>query len=97
MVDNKQIKLLGQRVNRFEVTARGSADRTVYQNSHFTDGTTGSNADRDYNRYLAELKTSYELTPGMRAFVESTIDTRVSPAHSSASRASGSVSSPLTR
>jgi hypothetical protein len=68
---------LGQRINRFEVTAKGSADRTVYQNSHFTDGSVGSNADRDYNRYLAELKAGYEIMPGVKPFMESTVDTRV--------------------
>jgi len=68
---------LGQRVNRFEVTLKGSVDRTVYQDSTFTDGTTGSNADRDFNRYLAELKASYELMPGVKPFAESGVDRRV--------------------
>jgi hypothetical protein len=68
---------LSQRINRFEVTAKGSVDRTVYQQSNFVDGQTESNADRDYNRYLGELKTSYEVMPGARTFMESGADTRV--------------------
>jgi hypothetical protein len=68
---------IGQRVNRFEVTAKGSVDRTVYQQSTFVDGQTESNADRDFNRYLGELKAGYELMPGVKPFVESGADQRV--------------------
>jgi hypothetical protein len=67
---------IGQRINRFEVTLKGGVDRTVYQHSTFTDGTTASNADRDFNRYLGELRGSYELTPGVKPFVEIGADRR---------------------
>ena len=68
---------IGQRFNRFEVVVKGSADRTVYQQSNFTDGTTASNDDRNYNRYGTQLRTNYELTPGMKPFLELGADTRV--------------------
>ena len=67
---------LTQRFNRVEVTAKGTAERTEYQESKFTDGTTGSNADRDYNRFGGTLRTSYDLMPGLKPFVEVGADTR---------------------
>ena len=67
---------IAQRFNRLEVTAKGAFDRTEYQDSHFTDGTTGSNADRDFNRYGGMLRVAYDLIPGMRPFIEGGADTR---------------------
>jgi hypothetical protein len=67
---------LGQRFNRVEVTLKGGVDRTAYQQSSFTDGTTASNADRDFDRYFGELRASYELTPGVKPFVETGADRR---------------------
>jgi hypothetical protein len=64
------------RFNRFELAAKGHVDRTVYQESTLTDGTTVSNDDRNYNRYAAELRGSYELTPGVKPFAEIGADTR---------------------
>jgi hypothetical protein len=68
---------IGQRFNRVEVTLKSGADRTTYQSSTFTDGTTASNADRDFDRYFGELRASYELTPGVKPFVETGADRRV--------------------
>lgn len=65
-----------QRFNRLEVTAKGTVERTEYQQSEFTDGTTASNADRDYKRYAGTLRTSYDLMPGLKPFVEVSADTR---------------------
>ena len=65
-----------QRFNRVEVTAKGLAERTEYQDSHFTDGTTDSNADRNYDRFGGSLRTSYDLMPGLKPFVEVSADTR---------------------
>ena len=59
-----------QRFNRFEVVAKGTFDRTVYNDSEFVDGSTASNADRNYNQYGAQLRNSYELTPGVKPFIE---------------------------
>ena len=67
---------LGHRFNRFDLSVRGDAERTVYQNSLLTDGTTASNEDRNYNQYGGTLRGGYELTPGVKPFVEFSADTR---------------------
>jgi len=67
---------LTQRFNRVDVTVKGTAERTEYQDSKFTDGTTGSNTDRDFNRFGGTLRTSYDLMPGLKPFVEVAADTR---------------------
>ena len=68
---------LGHRFNRVDVSLKGGAERTVYQQSVFTDGSTASNEDRDYNRYNTQLRGSYEATPGVKPFVEVGADRRV--------------------
>jgi hypothetical protein len=65
-----------QRFNRLEFSVKGTAERTEYQDSVFTDGTTRSNADRDFNRYAILMRTSYDLMPGIKPFVEAGVDTR---------------------
>jgi hypothetical protein len=65
-----------QRFNRVEVAVKGTAERTEYQDSVFTDGTSQSNADRDFNRYAILMRTSYDLMPGIKPFVEVGADTR---------------------
>ena len=65
-----------QRFNRVEVAAKGLAERTEYQDSRFTDGTTQGNQDRNYNRFGGALRTSYDLMPGLKPFVEVSADTR---------------------
>ena len=66
-----------QRFNRFEATVKGSIDRSVYEQSHLTDGSTDSNDDRNVNQYAGALRGSYEVTPGVKPFVEAGLDTRV--------------------
>lgn len=66
----------GHRFNRFDVSLKGSFDRTVYNDSEFTDGQTDSNVDRNFNRYGLVLRTSYEVTPGVRPFIELGADRR---------------------
>jgi len=66
-----------QRFNRVEVTAKGTAERTEYQDSVFTDGTTHNNDDRNFNRYAILMRTSYDLMPGIKPFVEGGYDTRI--------------------
>ena len=68
---------VGQRFNRLELEIKGDVDRTIYQNSSLTDGTTASNEDRQFNQYGGRLRASYELTPGVKPFVEVSGDTRV--------------------
>jgi hypothetical protein len=65
------------RFNRLEIGAKVSADRTRYEESELTDGTTVNNRDRDFSALAVELRGSYELTPGVKPFVAVTSDRRV--------------------
>jgi hypothetical protein len=67
---------IAHRFNRFEIALRGSVDRITYEDSHLTDGSTASNKDRDYTQFAGIARGSYELSPGMKPFVETIIDTR---------------------
>ncbi len=67
---------LGQKFNRFDLSLKGDAERTVYQDSSLTDGSTVSNEDRNYNQYGVTLRGGYELTPGVTPFLEAHADTR---------------------
>ena len=67
---------LTQRFNRLELSAKASLDRTTYRDSQLTDGTTSSNHDRDYNQYGGQVRAGYEVTPGIRPFVEISGDSR---------------------
>ena len=68
---------LGQRFNRFDISVKGDVERTAYQNSSLTDGTTASNEDRNYNQYGVTLRGGYEMSPGLMPFVEIGADRRV--------------------
>jgi hypothetical protein len=68
---------VAHRFNRLELSAKGTVDRIMFQNSLLTDGTSSSNSDRDYNQYAAILRAGYELTPGLKPFVEVNRDTRI--------------------
>jgi hypothetical protein len=65
-----------QNFNRFDATLKGGADSIRYQDSQLTDGTTSGNEDRDYHQYAISLRGSYDLTPGVKPFVEVSGDTR---------------------
>lgn len=67
----------GHRFNRLDVSLKGGAERTVYQDSVFTDGSTASNEDRNYNRFNAQLRGGYEVSPGVKPFAELGADRRV--------------------
>ncbi len=67
---------IGQRFNRFDLSIKGDAERTVYQQSKLTDGSTAGNDDRNYAQYAGTLRGGYELTPGVTPFVEASTDTR---------------------
>jgi hypothetical protein len=66
-----------QRFNRLEFWAGATVDRTVYQDSNLTDGTTSTNDDRNFNQYGGVGRLSYELTPAVKPFVEVEGDSRV--------------------
>jgi hypothetical protein len=66
-----------QQFSRFDVTAKGTVDRSIYQNSELTDGESVSNAYRNFDQYGGILRLSYEVDPGFKPFVEASADTRV--------------------
>jgi hypothetical protein len=66
-----------QSFNRLDIAAGATIDRTSYQQSKLTDGTMSSNDDRDFNQYGGIGRVSYDLTPGVKPFVEAEGDTRV--------------------
>jgi len=68
---------VGERFNRFDLSIKGDVERTNYQKSSLTDGSTVSNDDRNYNQYGGTLRAGYELLPGVTPFVEAGADTRV--------------------
>ena len=67
---------VGQKFNRFDLSVKGDAERTAYQDSELTDGSTASNEDRNYDQYGVTLRGGYEFSPGVTPFVEGTADTR---------------------
>lgn len=67
---------VGQRFNRLDVSLKGTYDRIVYNDSEFLDGSTSSNAGRNYNKYGAVLRTTYDVMPGAAPFVEIGTDER---------------------
>jgi len=68
---------IDQYFNRFELTAKGAVERTSYQHSTLTDGSTVSNTDRNYNQIGGTLRGSYETMPGVKPFVQVEADSRV--------------------
>ena len=56
-----------QRFNRVEVTAKGSGRPHRIPESQFTDGTTSSNADRNYNHYGAHAAHQLRADAGAQA------------------------------
>jgi hypothetical protein len=67
---------VAQRFNRLDLSVKGSIDRTDYEDSKLTDGTTVSNQDRNYYQYRVQGRASYEFTPGFKPFVEIDVDKR---------------------
>jgi hypothetical protein len=59
-----------QSFNRLQLSAGAAVDRTVYQYSQLTDGTSSSNDDRNYNQYGGLGRVSYDLMPGLKPFGE---------------------------
>jgi hypothetical protein len=68
---------LDQNFNRLQISAGAIVDRTGYQWSKLTDGTSSSNDDRNFTQYGGVGRVSYELMPGVKPFVEVEGDNRV--------------------
>jgi len=68
---------LAQRFNRWDFVLRGTLDRVDYHDSLLTDGSTATNADRNFNQYGGQARASYEVLPGVKPFAEVAVDTRL--------------------
>jgi hypothetical protein len=68
---------VGERFNRLDVALKGSFDRIDWHDSLLTDGSMSSNTDRNYNQYGAQLRAGYEVSPGVKPFVQLDADTRI--------------------
>ena len=66
-----------QNFNRLQVSGGATVDRTDYQWSKLTDGSSTSNDDRNFTQYGGVGRMSYDLTPGVKPFVEVQADSRV--------------------
>jgi hypothetical protein len=67
---------LTHRWNRFEIVAKGLVDRVEYDEAKLVNGAVFSQKWRDYTQYGTLLRGSYEMTPGVKPFVEIAADTR---------------------
>jgi len=68
---------VAQTFNRLELSLRGSVERDYWANAHFADGSVQPLSQDSYNDYGLTGRASYELTPGVKPFVEATGDSRV--------------------
>jgi hypothetical protein len=68
---------LSQIFNRTELTLRGSFERNYWANAQFADGSTQYLSRDSYNDYGLTLRAAYELTPGVKPFVEGFLDDRL--------------------
>ena len=65
-----------ERFNRLEIALRGGFDRVTYDNAKLNNGSILDQSDRNYDEPSLRLRASYEITPGVRPFVEARVDTR---------------------
>lgn len=62
--------------NRLQLTLRGSADRSDYEDAQLSSGQVLSQKDRNQTQYGLRLRAAYEVTPGFKPFVQAEIDRR---------------------
>jgi hypothetical protein len=66
-----------QKFNRLEVSMRGTLDRAQTGDANFSDGSIQKLSLNDYTTIGIRPRISYEITPGVKPFVEATVDRRV--------------------
>ncbi len=66
-----------QNFNRLEMSLRGSVDRFGNQDATFSDGSVQDLSHYNYNAYGLTGRAAYEMTPGVKPFIEATVDQRV--------------------
>lgn len=60
----------------WNLSLRGNIDRTVYENATLSDGTILNQANRDVTQYELRSRLGYDITPGIKPFLEGRVDTR---------------------
>ncbi|MGL4497039.1 MAG: outer membrane beta-barrel protein [Beijerinckiaceae bacterium] len=63
-------------INRLTIGLRGDVDRSTFDDAKGASGTTIQQGDRNQTQYAAALRLTYEMTPGLKPFVEVKADTR---------------------
>ncbi len=63
--------------NRLELSLRGTFERVYWANAHFSDGSVQNLSQDSYDDYGLVGRASYELKPGLKPFVEGTVDRRI--------------------
>jgi hypothetical protein len=66
-----------QKFGRLDVVVRGAYDRAIFQNAHYTDGSTLNLESTNYNDYGLVGEVGYALTPDVRPFVKTVYDSRI--------------------
>ncbi len=66
-----------QTFNRLSLGLRGSIYRNDFEDATLTNGTILPQGDRNVTEYSARLRVAYELTPGIKPFIEGQLDTRI--------------------
>ncbi len=66
-----------QQLSRFDVTLKGTFDRSMYSDAQLTNGETGNFDWRAFDQYAGILRVAYEIDPGFKPFVEIDEDTRI--------------------
>lgn len=66
-----------QRFNRLQLELRGGVDRTVYEDAQLPSGAVLRQSDRNVTQPSVRLRAGYELTPGVKPFVDVLADTRI--------------------
>jgi len=66
-----------QEFGRFDVSLKGTIDRSMYSNAELTNGQTGNFDWRAFDQYGGILRLAYEIDPGLKPFVEVAGDTRI--------------------
>jgi hypothetical protein len=63
-------------INRLGLTLRGTVDRTTYDDGQLSNGNKIALSDRNVTQYGVRPRVSYEVSPGIKPFVEGLVDTR---------------------
>jgi hypothetical protein len=68
---------VAEQFGRFNVSLKGTLDRSMYSNGTLTDGESANFDWRAFDQYAGILRLGYEIDPGLKPFVEIDEDTRI--------------------